>query len=157
MTEDEGKKAGVDNCRLHFRVGDGKGNMAPPSNAATWYRLEGVPLGNANGKRPQDEVGVVTSWTWPDAFDGLPDDALAKAQGVLEGNNEGKGWRADPQAHEWAGWPICKALGLKGSLTQKEERIKTLLTTWTKQGHFETYEAKDLRHKTRTFIRAVTR
>ena len=78
MDSDYGAKAGVENHRLYFRVDNGKANMAPPSDAADWYRLEGVPLGNGTGERPQDEIGVVVPWTPPAIDDGLPEDAPAR-------------------------------------------------------------------------------
>jgi hypothetical protein len=152
MTDEEGEGAGVDNYRLYFRVNDGKGNMSKPSGAAEWYRLESVALGNGTGQRPQDEVGVVTAWTQPDPFEGLPDDALARAQAAIA---EGQ-WRADPQADDWAGYGVAKALGLDcdplGPPFNKG-RLKTIMETWIYQGAFEIYEAKDRHSKTKDFIR----
>ena len=61
MSEEEAKLAGIDSRRLYFRV-DGVGNMAPPTDAAEWYRLASVDLGNATGERPSDSMGVVARW-----------------------------------------------------------------------------------------------
>jgi hypothetical protein len=151
MSREEGEKAGVENHRLYFRVDDGKASMAPPSDVATWYRLESVGLGNATGRRPQDEVGVVVPWKWPDAFDGLPDDALTTAQAAIA---EGR-WREDPQSGEWAGYSIARALGLDPEKGSDRDRVKTLLSTWLKQGAFETYTAKDRHSKDKSFVRPL--
>ena len=67
--------------------------MSPPGGAADWYRLEGVPLGNGTGERPGDEIGVVVPWTPPTIYDGLPEDAAAKAQAAIA---EGQ-WRRSSQ------------------------------------------------------------
>lgn len=45
MSKDEAAKAGVEHPRLHFRVDNGKANLAPVSKAQ-WFRLASVPLGN---------------------------------------------------------------------------------------------------------------
>ena len=62
-----------DDRRFYFRSDIGKANLAPPSTKATWFRLASVPLGNGSGAPTddQDYVGVATSWTWPDALDGV--------------------------------------------------------------------------------------
>ena len=148
MSGEEAKKAGIEQPRLYFRVDNGKANMAPPSDAADWYQLQGVPLGNATGDRPQDEIGVVLPWVWRDAEpdDGLPEGALLKAQQALVGGE----WRADQRAEKWAGRPIMKALGLTGHLT-----MESLLYKWTEAGAFVEYDGKDAQRRPRKFLRPV--
>jgi hypothetical protein len=76
MSKDEAARAGVENWRAYFRIQNGKANLAPPADAADWYRLESVDLGNGGGDKPGDSVGVVTRWTWPDAFEGVTDSSV---------------------------------------------------------------------------------
>lgn len=150
MTKEEGGKAGITNHRLYFRVDDGKANMSPPSEGATWYRLQGVGLGNGTADGPEDDVGVVVAWSWPDPFDGLPDDALARALAAID---SGK-WRADMQAKAWAGIPIAKALGLDRDNNRHREQVKGLIKDWLKPGGpLEEYEDQDEKRNVRTFIR----
>jgi len=42
MTEKEAETANVPNRLLYFRINDGKSNLAPPAEAATWCRLESI-------------------------------------------------------------------------------------------------------------------
>ena len=102
MTKDEGEKAGVDSHRAHFRVDNGKQNLAPPSTVATWFELKSVGLGNGRVDLPADFVGVVARWTWPSALEGLPDDALARVQRAL---SEGQ-WREHPRLSVGQGAPL---------------------------------------------------
>jgi hypothetical protein len=57
MSRAEADKHRIDDVdrRLHFRVDNGKANMAPPT-AARWYKFASIALPNA------DNVGVVTMW-----------------------------------------------------------------------------------------------
>jgi hypothetical protein len=55
----------------------GKVNIAPPMAEAKWFRLVGVPLGNASDLYPNgDEVQTVEPWTPPDAWAGLSSQLL---------------------------------------------------------------------------------
>ena len=74
MSEDEAKQFGLseDDRRSLIRMDSGKVNIAPPSRAAKWFRLIGVPLGNGNAVYPNgDEVQTVEPWTPPDTWEGL--------------------------------------------------------------------------------------
>ena len=70
MSSEEASQAGieVDQRRLFFRVDDGKANMQPPADGATWHELVSVPLGNDTPDYPGDLVGVVTAWKLPQPF-----------------------------------------------------------------------------------------
>jgi AAA domain len=149
MTDAEMADAGVDNRRLFFRVDDGKANMAPPAAGATWYRLHGVDLGNATGKRPADNVAVVVPWTWVDLVDRLPADALATAQAAIAGGE----WRADVRSKDWAGYPIAAALELDASSKEGRKRIARLLDKWTAEGGFIVAEGMDKNRQAREFLR----
>lgn len=62
MNEDEAQSlADVGDRRRYYRVDDGaKANLAPPADAAAWYFLADVGLGNGDSDGPQDQVGVAT-------------------------------------------------------------------------------------------------
>ena len=42
MTKEEAAKAGAENNRLFFREENGKANLSPPIEKATWFKLECV-------------------------------------------------------------------------------------------------------------------
>lgn len=74
MTEEEGERLGIsppDRWRF-VRLDDAKANLAPLPEQARWFRLTGVPLGNATPLYPAgDAVVAVAPWTPPSPFAGL--------------------------------------------------------------------------------------
>lgn len=157
MTPEEASEAGVPNRRLHFRVDDGKTNLAPPAEKATWYELVSVSLGNDRAGRAADHVGVVAAWEFPSAFSDLP---VMAAVLVKQGLGD-KAWRADPQAEDWAGWPIAAALGLEpeaGDTDRRalKNRLKKLIATYLAQGVLEKCEVEDAKRRMRPAIRACS-
>jgi hypothetical protein len=150
MTLEEAAKAGIEppHRRLYFRADNGKANLAPPSADAKWYRLLGVGLGNCRDRYPEDSVGVVTAWTWPDAFAGLTSDDLHKVQNKVAAGT----WRADVQATAWVGKAIADALGLDLEQAAAKAKAKTLLKTWLRNGALIEVEREDDNRKPRRFI-----
>lgn len=150
MTPDEAAKAGIEppHRRLYFRADNGKANLAPPSADAKWYRLIGVGLENRRDRYPEDSVGVVTAWTWPDAFAGLTSDDLHKVQNKVAAS----AWRADVQATAWVGKAIAEALGLDLDQAAAKAKAKTLLKTWLRNGALIEVEREDDNRKSRRFI-----
>ena len=112
--------------RSYFRVDDGKSNMAPPVDKATWRRLIGVPLDNGTADEPGDWVGVVTPWELPGAFDGL---SVASIRAVQVRIAAGK-WAENVQASNWAGHAIADELEIDASSKGGKERVKTMLKIW---------------------------
>lgn len=148
MTKDEAEKAGVKQPRLHFRVDNGKANLAPPPEATTWHKLIGVPLGNARDDRPEDYVGVVTAWTWPNPFDDVTTRDLRAVQSrIAEGE-----WRADPQSDAWAGKAVAEVLRLDPSDKAVEAKAKGLLKVWTDTGMLKVVEKPDHKRNLRKFV-----
>ena len=134
MTKDEAVASGVgEERRFYFRADIGKANLAPPSIEATWFKLRSVSLGNGAPGTPFDDgdpVGVVTSWQWPEAFDGVTATSLRAAQGKVATGR----WRESAQSLDWVGIPIAEALGLDVGNKAHVEKIKTLLKTWISNG-----------------------
>jgi AAA domain-containing protein len=128
MSKDEADKAGVGEERgYYFRADNGgKANLVPPATKATWYRLENVALGNGSGEGidDQDYVGVVTSWKWPDAFEGF---TVADTDRVLAAVSEGE-WRKDVRSENWVGHAVAAALGL--DVRKDAARIKGMIAQW---------------------------
>lgn len=148
MTEDEGKRADVENNRLFFRVLTDKGNLAPPSAVSEWYRLIGVDLGNGPTEGQGDNVQVVTRWEWPDAFDGLAVTDLFEVQKrVAEGE-----WRKDSQAEGWVGKIVAEVLHLDLNDAADKTRTKSLLKTWIESGALKVINRLDAGRKEREFV-----
>ena len=71
MRPSQAESWGVENKRLFFRTDDGKANLSPPADNATWFKMESVSLGNGVPLDLGDSVGVTTSWTPPDQTAGM--------------------------------------------------------------------------------------
>ena len=80
------------NRRRLIRVENGKANLAPPSDKATWVKLVSVDLGNGTPDSPADRVGVVTPWTWTEAWSAISDTDLLAVQKAVAGGR----WRKNP-------------------------------------------------------------
>lgn len=130
MSKEDAEKAEVPtNQRLfHFRVDNGKSNMQPPLDRATWRRLVNVDLGNATDAYAGDSVGVVTSWTMPGLFDGLTTDDLRRVQIKIASGN----WAENSQAGNWAGYAVAEVLEISAGTASEKTRIKSLLAIWIK-------------------------
>jgi hypothetical protein len=154
MTAEEASRAGINPTerRLYFRVDNGKANMAPPSSTASWRQLIGVGLGNGTTTYPEDNVGVVTAWSWPDAFKGLTAADLKAVQGKVSAG----AWRADVRSEDWVGRAVAEALELDLDDDNEKTRVKTLLKTWLGNGSLLTVERTDEGRKHRKFIEVGT-
>lgn len=143
MSKEEAKSAYLEEVTAwrYYRVDNGKANMAPPPESAQWYRLASVRL--ANG----DDVGAATSWTWPNAFDGVSPHNLRMAQQAV---SQGGPWRVNHQAKTWVGKPIAQALGLDPVKDRK--RIITILDIWIENEMFVVVEGKGEDRKTTSFV-----
>lgn len=82
MSQEEARQLGIeerDRWR-YVRVDSGKVNIAPAAATARWFRLVGVPLGNANIVYPSgDEVQTVEPWTPVDPMTLVGDENLRNA------------------------------------------------------------------------------
>jgi hypothetical protein len=82
MTLEEAKALGIEETDRwrYIRVDSGKVNIAPAAVSAKWFRIVGVPLGNANVVYPSgDEVQTVEPWTPVDLMALTNDEELRNA------------------------------------------------------------------------------
>jgi AAA domain-containing protein len=142
MSEDEAARAGVEGRRSFFRVDIGKANMSAPADQTDWHRFLSVDLGNG------DSIGVVTRWTWPNAFDDVTVADLRKVQAAIAAGR----WRESSQAKDWAGVAVAQVLGLDVSDKGGRARIAAVLKAWVKNGMFVIVEGLDGKREKRSFV-----
>jgi len=125
MTEDDAVKAGLKDHRSHFQVGDIEGNLAPPSSDyAKWF--EKISVIAENG----ENVGVIASWEWPDAFDGInPRTACEVRNAIMQADPKLK---ENPQSGDWAGHLVGSVIGIDSRDEAGKAKIITLIKAWLK-------------------------
>jgi hypothetical protein len=131
MTPEEADMFGLDAAahRSYFSVGDDKHNLTP-ADAADWFQLVSVDLGNGNDVHDADSVGVVVPWRPPELMQGVSSDHLFAIQRALNGGDYFK----DGQAKSWAGDVVAKVLKIDATEPNSKKRIKKLLEKWISNG-----------------------
>jgi hypothetical protein len=139
--------------RSLIRVDGAKLNIAPPSIEAQWFKIVGVPLGNATELYSHgDTVPTVEPWQPPDLWRELP---IATVNAILDqierGPAEGRRYSPAIQAEDRVAWPVVH--GHCPTFTEKECQI--VISTWLKTGMLEgrDYDDPILRKKTQRPVR----
>jgi hypothetical protein len=154
MTADEAQQFGLDEGerRRLVRLDSAKINIAPPSSAATWFRLVGVPLSNGNDAYPNgDTVQTVERWTPPELWADLDSPLLQRILDDIDaGLPNGSRYSAANRAGDRAAWRVLVHHAPGKSEKQAQEVIKA----WMKSGllYAEDYEDPEQR-KQRTGLR----
>lgn len=151
MSKEEAERAGVEpeKRRLHFRVDDGKANMAPPMESATWYRMDSVDLGNGRGLEPSDNVGVATGWEMPGVLDSV---TAAHCERVIAMVRADPDYRTDSQAAHWIGKAIADVLGLDIESKGGKDQAKRVLKIWLDNGVLAKERRPDRHRDLREFV-----
>lgn len=148
MSKEDAEKAKVEQPRSYVRVDDVKANLAPPAEGARWFRLVSVPLNNGTDEQLGDDVGVVSSWKWPDPNEDVTvDDVRAALMRVAQGE-----WRLDPQAKNWVGQAIAEALGQDSELPSVRSAMKLLIRKWVSEGWLKVVTRPDSKRRPREFV-----
>lgn len=148
MSRDEADRAGVRDARGFFRSTNGKANLAPGSDTASWFRLVSVEIGNG------DDVGVVVPWHLKEVAAEIAATANDEAATIRRAVSEGGPWRENWQSGDWAGKPIATALGLDLGDKLQHRRVRELIRAAMGNGLLETFEGEDQNRVRRTFVRA---
>jgi len=149
MSKDEAAKAGVSERHRYVRVDDGKANLAPRSDVATWLKMESMHLGN--GSRfadPGDSVGVFVKWHWPNPMDGMTADKMTAVVAAVAAGR----WRENMQAQDWVGKPIGDALGLDVSQKADKARVQAIVRQLIGAGVLVVVTGKDTKGNERSFV-----
>jgi len=144
MSKDEREQFGLSEAeaRRLVRYDPAKVNIAPPASEARWFRIVGVPLGNATDEYPSgDEVQTVEPWTPPDLWGRV---TVMVANEILDrierGNDTGQRFSGDPRAGETrAAWRLV--LAKVPELT--EAQCRKVMATWLASGVLETRSYHD--------------
>jgi hypothetical protein len=133
MSEEEARAFGLseaERCRL-IRMDRGKVNIAPPMAEAKWFRLVGVPLGNATDLYPSgDEVQTVEPWTPPDKWAGLSNLLLNQILTDIDaGMPDGNRYSDSPNVTaDRAAWRVI----IKHAPAKAEAPAREIIKTWVK-------------------------
>jgi hypothetical protein len=157
MAPEEAERLGVAPAERwrHVRLDDAKANMAPRAEAAQWFRLESIPLGNATALYPAgDTVAAVAAWTPPSPFADLSAaDANRALDQIAAGPAPGVLFAATRQggvaAARWAGTVLMRFGPTEAAATR-------ILGAWLRNGLLEETDYRDPVHrKTRRGVRVV--
>jgi hypothetical protein len=162
MTEQDGRKLGVEGHWRYFRLGGvTKTNMAPasasPVATADWFTLRSEQLGNGPGQGLDalmngDAVGVVVKAVVEDMTQAQNPDTAAEAVCLIA---EGE-WRADVRAGDaWVGYPVARAYGLDATDKADKTQINGILKRLRQEGKIFDEGRRDQNRHTRQFVRVA--
>jgi RecA-family ATPase len=142
ITPEDAMALGVDEQEALgiFRQDDGKANLAPPSDKATYRRMVSVEI--ANG----EHIGVATEFKLPDLFDGVTTKDLYDVQrtvGKAEEND--KAYRSDIRAKNWIGNAVAEQLDLDIDKPGDKAKAKAITKKWISTGNLKVAEIRDSR------------
>lgn len=155
MTEEEGKKVGIFQPRLYFRSENGKANLAPPPNGATWYHLTSVPLGNGDDGFGEDGfldtgdvVGVVAPWEWPVLSSELSENVVVE---IIVRAGQGD-HREDARSPQWFGYVVAEVLDWDAKGSEAKQAIKKIVEKLIDDQRLKVVEAPDNKRMMRRFV-----
>jgi len=140
--------------RLYFRADGGKTNLTRPPEVADWFKLISVDLENPGEADwdTGDQVGVVTSWTYPKATEPkTTGNDIARAQDAI---SVGGPWRADQRAKNepWVGIPVAEALGLNLLKKSDKRAVVKMVDDWLRSGLLKRVDRRDGHHETHAYV-----
>ena len=143
ITPEDAQALGVDEQESLgiFRIDDGKANLAPPSDKATYRRMVSVEI--ANGER----LGVATEFKLPDLFDGITTKDLYKVQRtVAKAEENDQAYRSDVRAKNWIGQAVAEQLDLDIDKPGDKARAKAVAKQWINTGSLKIADIPSKRH-----------
>lgn len=149
MTKTEAQDIGIEEKERFsfFRIDNGKSNLMPRGDSATWRRMVGVPLGNRVDAM-EDNIGVPTQWQRPDVLADLKDH---HRQAVVAAVRSAE-WRDDIRAGNWVGHAVAGAMALDLDDPKDKNTVKQVIRLWLRTGVLKAIQGTDSHRKIRTFI-----
>lgn len=139
----------------HVRLDDAKANLAPRAEAARWFRLESISLGNSTPDYPNgDTVAAVAPWKPPSPFRGLSAADCNRALDLIAaGPGSGAAyaaWRRGRAGERWAGRVLVREFGLD------DAQAARVIAAWMRSGVLEEAAYHDgQQRKTRLGVRVI--
>jgi AAA domain len=139
----------------YVRLDDGKANLAPRAEAARWYRLETVALGNGTPAYPAgDQVAAIAMWKPPALMGELTAADCNRALDLIAaGPGEGIAYsthRTGRGGERWAGRVLVERFGLTEAASAR------IITAWLKSGLLQEAPYHDAQQrKTRMGVRVI--
>jgi hypothetical protein len=136
MTPDVAKKMKITEPWRYIRIAGSKENYAPPPGKASWFKLIGVPLGNATSEYPYgDDVAVATTWQEQQMFEGMELAVLGAVFTALKETIHGPNRQA--KRLPWAGNVLVNLAG------RTEREAGKIIAAWIKTGLLVKGEHRD--------------
>lgn len=135
VPKEQVERAGIeDDPRRFFFSGVGdKANLAPPPDSNQWRKLVSVDLGNATPEYPEgDNIGVVTAFEPPSAFDMITVQHLINVQSLMAKGDERI--RKSEQSAEWIGYLVSEVCEIPSDTKPQKIRIKEIIKAWVESG-----------------------
>jgi hypothetical protein len=127
MPPDIAEKMKITDAWRYIKIAGSKENYAPPPEKSSWFKLIGIPLGNATNEYPEgDDVAVATTWQARPMFEGMEPDTLGAVFKALRETIHGPNKQA--KHTPWAG----KALMDIGGRSERE--AAKIIAAWLKTG-----------------------
>ena len=154
MTADEAKAADIpeNRRRWHFRLDNGKANLAPPPERADWFKIVSVDVGVPQDfDDDPDTTGVVTAFAYPETKLRITPADVERAQMKIAA---GGPWRESAQSKKqpWVGVPIAEALGIDLSSGVKRKAVVRLIKDWLRIGWLLVVNINDEHSKSRPCV-----
>jgi hypothetical protein len=121
--------------RQLIRMDSGKVNITKALSTSKWFRLVGVPLGNATDMYPSgDEVQTVEPWQPPDTWADLNSQQLNHILPAIDGGlPDGNRYTDAPNAADRAAWKVVQ----EHAPGKTEGQAREIIKTWVKNGVLE--------------------
>jgi hypothetical protein len=127
MPPDLAEKMKITDPWRYIRIAGSRENYAPPPEKASWYKLIGVPLGNATNEYPDgDYVAVATTWQARPMFEGMEPDVIAAVFKALRETVHGPNKQA--KRLPWAGKVLTEIGG------RSEREAGKIIAAWIESG-----------------------
>jgi hypothetical protein len=134
MSEEAAKLYGVpvETRRDYIRLDTAKVNIVRHSTNPTWFKLVGVPLGNATPEYPNgDTVQTVESWNPPDIWIDLsPQTINVILNEIARGLDNGQRYSAAASAKHRAAWRIVQ----RHYPAKTDDQCREIIKAWLKTG-----------------------
>lgn len=159
MTADDAAALGVDEDERHryVRFDDAKANLTLVTNKAKWFEKIGVNIGNGRGDDPSDEIGVLSPWSPPSAFDGIKTSQVNLCLDRIRDGLPADG-QTEPQFYTFSKASLFRYVGtvVADMLNVDEARAERIVKTWRMNGLLAEDTHNDpVRKKTTKVVRVV--